>query len=51
MDAKEYSDLVTEPRGSMVVSCNRNPGEDGYVTVVSPRRHTGEKAGLLQGTG
>ncbi|MDI9476976.1 MAG: S41 family peptidase [Natronincolaceae bacterium] len=51
MDAKEYSDLVTRTQGvyggiGVIVT----PGEDGYVTVVSPIEDTpGEKAGLITG--
>lgn len=51
MDAKEYSDLVTRTQGiyggiGVIVT----PGEDGYVTVVSPIEDTpGERAGLIPG--
>ncbi|MFW5648687.1 MAG: S41 family peptidase [Candidatus Alkaliphilus sp. MAG34] len=51
MDEREYSDLVTRTQGiyggiGVIVT----PGEDGYVTVVSPIEDTpGEKAGLIPG--
>ncbi|HZJ76569.1 MAG TPA: S41 family peptidase [Oscillospiraceae bacterium] len=51
MDVEEYSDLVTRTQGvyggiGVIVT----PGEDGYVTVVSPIEDTpGEKAGLISG--
>ncbi|HZK57276.1 MAG TPA: S41 family peptidase [Clostridia bacterium] len=51
MDEKEYSDLVTRTQGiyggiGVIVT----PGDDGYVTVVSPIEDTpGEKAGLIPG--
>lgn len=51
MDAREYGDLVTRTQGiyggiGVIVT----PGDDGYVTVVSPIEDTpGEKAGLIPG--
>lgn len=51
MDAEEYRDLMTRTQGTYGgIGVIVTPGEDGYVTVVSPIEDTpGEKAGLIPG--
>lgn len=51
MDAKEYGDLMTRTQGTYGgIGVIVTPGDDGYVTVVSPIEDTpGEKAGLMPG--
>ncbi len=51
MDSKEYGDLMTRTQGTYGgIGVIVTPGEDGYVTVVSPIEDTpGEKAGLIPG--
>lgn len=51
MDVKEFGDLMTTTQGSYGgIGVIVTPGEDGYVTVVSPIEDTpGERAGLIPG--
>lgn len=51
LDAKEYNDLMTTTQGTYGgIGVIVTPGDDGYVTVVSPIEDTpGEKAGLIPG--
>ncbi len=51
MDEKEFSDLMTTTQGTYGgIGVIVTPGDDGYVTVVSPIEETpGERAGLLPG--
>lgn len=51
MDVKEFGDLMTTTQGSYGgIGVIVTPGDDGYVTVVSPIEDTpGEKAGLIPG--
>lgn len=51
MDDKEFGDLMTRTQGTYGgIGVIVTPGDDGYVTVVSPIENTpGEKSGLLPG--
>lgn len=51
MGAKEFGDLMTSTKGTYGgIGVIVTPGEDGYVTVVSPIEDTpGERAGLIPG--
>ena len=51
MDDKEFGDLMTRTQGTYGgIGVIVTPGDDGYVTVVSPIEDTpGEKAGLIPG--
>lgn len=51
MDSKEFGDLMTRTQGTYGgIGVIVTPGDDGYVTVVSPIEDTpGERAGLIPG--